>query len=58
MEYVVKIPIERFLCASALENVEHLVTVVHKKAARFQGAQPVPPTRRGEGARPQGHRRL
>jgi hypothetical protein len=30
MEYAVKIPIEKFLCASALENVEHLVTVVHK----------------------------
>jgi len=30
MEYVVKVPIERLLCGSALENVEHLVTVVHK----------------------------
>jgi len=30
MEYVVKVPIERFLCGTALENVEHLVTVVHK----------------------------
>jgi hypothetical protein len=30
MEYAVKIPIEKFLCASVLENVEHLVTVVHK----------------------------
>jgi len=30
MEYVVKVPIERFLCGTALERVEHLVTVVHK----------------------------
>jgi len=30
MEYVVKVPIERFLCGMALERVEHLVTVVHK----------------------------
>jgi hypothetical protein len=30
MEYVVKVPIERFLCGAALKNVEHLVTAVHK----------------------------
>jgi len=30
MEYVVTLPVERLLCATALENVEHLVTVVHK----------------------------
>lgn len=30
MEYVVKVPVERLLCATALEHVEHLVTVVHK----------------------------